>query len=86
MKKIWVITIDEVSDYESFRCCPIAYEKEEDARKALDRFRKSIKEDYADELADGWDYDERVNWVEVYNPDNYAMDHYTVMLNCVALQ
>lgn len=83
---IWVITIDDVSDSESFRCSPIAYEKEEDARKALQLFKASIKEDYADELADGWDYDERDNWVEVYNPYNYARDHYTVMLNCVALQ
>lgn len=86
MKKIWVITFDEVSDFENFRNCPCAFEKEEDARKALAQYKKSIKEDYAEELEDGWEYDERDYWVEVWNSVSYARDHFAVLLSCVDLQ
>lgn len=86
MEKIWVITIDEVSDYENFQNCPFAYRNEEDARKALQRFKDSIKEDYAEEIEDGgWTYQEGEYWVEVY-ADYYAQDHYFVKLSCVDLQ
>lgn len=85
MEKIWIITIDEVSDYDNFQNSPIAYRNEADARKALREFKDSIKEVYAGELEDGWTYEENENWVEVY-ADSYSQDHYLVKLTCVDLQ
>ena len=85
-KTIWIITIDEVCDYEEFGQRPQAFEKEEDARAMLERFKKDIKSDYADELNDGWAYDEGRNFVEVYNDGWYSQDHYSVHLYEIELQ
>lgn len=86
MEKIWIITIEEVRDFESFQNSPIAYRNEEDARKALKVFKNRIQEYYAEEIEEeGWIYEERDFWAEVYNED-YSRDHYLVKLTCVDLQ
>ena len=86
MEKIWIITIDEVCDYENFLNAPRAYRNEKDAREALQTFKKGLQEDYAEDIEDGYIfYDEHDNSAEVYG-DDYSREHYTVILHCVDLQ
>ena len=80
MKKIWVIVIDEVSDYVDYNHKPKAYSKEEDARKEFESLKEEMKSDYKDELKDGWCLDEGRNSCEVYNDGWYAQDHYSIHL------
>lgn len=85
--KIWVITIDEVYDYENFKHTPIAFSKEAEARKELDTFRKGIKTDYKSELEeDHWLYEDGEDYCEVYEDGCYAQNHYSVRLNEVELK
>lgn len=85
MREIWVITIEEVSDYENFVTAHQAFEVFEDALKRFQELTEDIKEDYAEELEDGWEIDEAPKMVDVYDPDNYAKDHYTIRLQAVNL-
>jgi len=86
MEKIWIITIDEVCDYENFRNAPMAYRNEKDARETLKTIKKRLQEDYAEDIEDGYVcYEEHDNSVEVYG-DDYSREHYTAMLTCVDLQ
>lgn len=50
--KIYVITIHEVYEFENYPHRPIAFVKEEDARKEFDRIIKNAKE-----MAETEDYD-----------------------------
>ena len=86
MEKVWIITIDEVYDFDNYEHAPIAYRNEKDAREALQVFKDGMKEDYAEDIEDGYvTYDEDEFWAEVYG-DEYAREHYTVRLSCVDLQ
>ena len=86
MEKIWILTIDEVCDYENFLNAPRAYRNEKDAREALQSFKKGLREDYAEDIEDGYvTYEEGAAWAEVYG-DEYSREHYTVRLFCVDLQ
>lgn len=81
MEKVWIITIDEVVDYENFGQRPQAFEKEEDARAMMERFKADIKEDYAKELEEGWVFEAGRNYCEVYDEGWYSQNHYKVSLN-----
>ena len=85
MREIFVITIEEVCDYENFVTPHMAFENEKDAKERFRELTEDIKEDYAEELQDGWVIDETEKIVDVYDPENYAKDHYTARLQQVVL-
>lgn len=86
MEKVWIITIDEVCDYEKFYQSPMAFKNEDAARKMLARFKEDVKTDYADELKEGWVYKDGQNFCEVYNDGWYSQDHYRAELHEIELK
>ena len=84
--KIWVITIDEVYDYENFPHDPIAFSNEKDAKEQLDTFRQGLKKDYESELESNWLYEDGERYCEVYEDGCYGTNHYSVRLSEIELK
>lgn len=78
--KVYVIIMDEVYGFENYVHTPEAYLNKETALKALDDWKDDLKADYADELEDGWVYEDGEMYCEVYEDGNYSENHYTIYL------
>jgi len=86
MEKIWIITVDEVIDYEDSQIPPVAFKNESDARKEFERLKNEIKEEYAEDIEEEYvSCNEDENWIDIYG-DSYAEEHYFAKLYCVELQ
>ena len=85
--KIWVITYDEVCDFENFPQRPIAFKDESEARKMMERIKEDILSDYADNLQDDdWVFDESADCLEVYEDGRYSENHFSAVLNEIEVQ
>ena len=86
MDKIWIITIEDICDYESFHTNPIAFRDEKAAEEHFQALKDGMQADYSQELAEeDYTYEDNGWYAEVYSED-YARDHYRVTLSCVELQ
>lgn len=81
--KIYIITIDDVFEFEGFTHKPIVKTTEEEARKELERLYKSAKETYTDEF----DNEERSDTSFSLFPDGYwGTSHYDARINEVEVE
>ena len=81
--KIFIITIDDVFDYEGFHHDPIVKMSEEEAREQLENLYLSAKETYTDEF----DSEERSDTSFSLFPDgNWGTSHYDARINEVEVE
>lgn len=83
MKQIYIITIDEVFDFEGFAHTPQAFSNEADARKEFDRIVANGKEMAEKE---DYEYDLYRDSASFYKDGEWAQYHFDVKLHCASLQ
>ena len=86
METVWIITFDEVCDFEAYDHNPLVFRDEAEARKELEVYKKSLQEDYKEDIEEEYVvYYEDKNSAEVYG-DEYAREHYRIRLSCASLR
>ena len=80
MEKIYLITIDEVYDYEVFDHEPLAYKNPEDAFKKFEEVKEEIRSNYEREIEGGWEIEDSKTHLELYNEGYYASFHIVASL------
>ena len=87
-EKVFIITIDEVYDFERFNHNPRAFKTEEGARKAFEDLKKEARENYKDELSDDtyWTVEEYTDSFEIYEDGRFAENHFTASLTSLFLE
>lgn len=83
MEKIYVITIHEVYEFENFTHKPMAFSKEEDARKEFDRLVKDAREMAG---AEDYEFDLGENSASFYRVGEWPEYHYDVILEEVEVK
>lgn len=76
MKKVFVLTISDVADFESFPKDPSVFEKKEDALSAM----KSYKEDFLKDIDSDWVVEEDEMCFSAYIDGRYAENHYDITI------
>ena len=76
MKKVFVLTISDVADFESFPKDPSVFEKKEDALSAM----KSYKEDFLKDIDSEWVVEEGEMCFSAYIDGRYAENHYDITI------
>ena len=84
MKKVFVLTISDVADFEDFPKSPSVFENKEDALSAM----KSYKEDFLKETdvendtkdGDGWVVEDCEMSFSAYIDGRYAENHYDITI------
>ena len=84
MKKVFVLTISDVADFENFPQVPSVFEKKEDALSAM----KSYKEDFLKETdvendtkdGDGWVVEDCEMSFSAYIDGRYAENHFDITI------
>lgn len=83
MQTVFVITIDEVFDFETFGHPIEAYEKEADARARYEGIVEDAKREFAEH---GWEESEGASYFETYPDGEWGTSHYGVYLNRVEVK
>ena len=76
MKKVFVLTISDVADFENFPQSPSVFEKKEDALSAM----KSYKEDFLKGIDSDWAVEEGEMCFSAYIDGRYAENHYDITI------
>lgn len=81
--KIYIITIDEVFDFESFSHKPEAFAKKEDALRRYEDIVEDAKREFAEEE---WEESQGAAYYETYPEGYWGTSHYGVYLQEVELK
>ena len=76
MKKVFVLTISVVADFENFPQSPSVFEKKEDALSAM----KSYKEAFLKGIDSDWVVEEGEMCFSAYIDGRYAENHYDITI------
>jgi hypothetical protein len=77
MKKVYIITIDEVYDFENFPHEPMVFADEKKAREEMARIIDEAKEEYKDKFNE---VEEGETYFEMYAEGYFSEGHYAVHL------
>lgn len=77
MKKVYIITIDEVYDFENFLHDPMVFADEQKAREEFERIKANAKEEYKDKYEE---VEEGDTYFEMYAEGYFSEGHYAVHL------
>ncbi len=92
-KKVYVVTINEVSDFEQFDHTPVVFSKREDAEKYLAQAKKEAIEDY--EPDDKGESEEECgmcisadqpDYFALYEGNSWSETHYEVTIDECEIQ
>lgn len=90
MEKVWVVTIEEVCEFESRYTAPSVFRKEEDARAYFEKMKAEFRAEYAVDFDDEWEQNifetEKYTEVEIYSDRSYASDHCIIRISKVDLE
>lgn len=90
MEKIWVVTIEEVCEFESRYTSPSVFRKEEDARMYFEKMKAEFRSEYEVDFEGEWEQNifetEQRTEVEIYSERSYASDHCIIRLSKVDLK
>ena len=84
MKKIYIIEIENVNDFECLDNGITAFEKEDDAKKFYKETLDTIKKDNA-EVLENWEIEEDENSFSAYPEGKYLKDHFDLYLQKITL-
>lgn len=77
MKKVYIITIDEVYDFENFPHEPMVFDDKKKAREKMARIIDEAKEEYKDKFNE---VEEGETYFEMYAEGYFSEGHYAVHL------
>lgn len=77
MKKVYIITIDEVYDFENFHHEPMVFADEKKAREEMARIINEAKEEYKNKFNE---VEEGETYFEMYAEGYFSEGHYAVHL------
>lgn len=90
MEKVWVVTIEEVCEFESRYTAPSVFRKEEDARAYFEKMKAEFRAEYVVDFDDEWEQNifetEKYTEVEIYSDRSYASDHCIIRISKVDLE
>ena len=81
--KLYIITIDDVFDFENFHTQPIVKTSIKEARKELGRLFRSAKETLEDHLGDDMAIERNENGFDIYNDGSWSETHYAATIDCI---
>ena len=81
--KVYVLTINEVYDYEEFNHNPRVFMKREDAIAELNDIKEEAKEEFAEDFDQ---FDDGENGFEMYADGRYSEGHYSVYVHEVEVE
>ena len=81
--EVYVITIDEVYDYETYNHTPRVFKNRKDAQEEFDAIVAEAKKDAAQ---DGWVESQGASYYEAYPDGWYGTSHYCVSLIATQLR
>ena len=77
MKKVYIITIDEVYDYENFPHEPMVFADEQKAKDEMERIKVNAKTEFGDKFNE---VEEGETYFEMYAEGYFSEGHYAVHL------
>lgn len=80
MKKVYLVQIEEIDDYEVLQDESYLFNKEKDAQNHFQELVKQLKEEYESDLED-WVVDESDNEFIAYEEGYYSQTHISVILS-----
>ena len=88
MKQIlYIITIDEVYDFQGFSHKPQVFKEKTDAMKILRELRENAKAEFADECNDEDDWDEETSEsFSIYPEGEWGTTHYDARIDEVEVE
>ncbi len=81
--KLYIITIDDVFDFEGFHTSPIVRTSEKEARKELNRLFRSAKETLKDALGSSMAIEKSKDCFDIYYDGSWSNTHYAAVINCI---
>ena len=78
--KVYVITIDEVYDFETFNHTPRVFTNKDKAREAFEEISEQARIDYA---KDGWEEGYGADYYEMWPDGSWGTSHYGVYLQAI---
>ena len=90
MEKVWVVTIEEVCEFESRYTAPSVFRSEGAAFAYFEKMKAEFRSEYEVYFDNEWEQNffetERYVEVEIYSEKSYASDHCIIRISKVDLE